>query len=364
MCAESVNSQDIITVDIVKKIDRLLSSKKKVTINDVADVADVSKKTVSRIINDSQNVKDETRKLVKEVIRLLHYTPDPQARALASRKSFLVGLIYDNPNAQYVVNMQMGILDYLRSNGRELVVHPCDRNNENLVDEIRDFVERQKLSGVILLPPLAEDKRLINLMIELDVPYVRITARRGNLTEPPLIGAQVISIDRVGCEAAGNHLARAGHKNIGYIGGNLLYPSAHERRAGFEAGLLSEGVKINPQFDEPGDYSFETGYLAALKILKQHNRPTAIIACNDEMAAGVYKAAYELNIAIPNELSVVGFDDAPLSARLTPPLTTVRLPTRDMGRNAAQMLVEIDNKGLVEMVFPSDLIVRGSTKGF
>src|SRR5687767_1506233 len=133
---------------------------RRATINDIARLASVSKKTVSRVINQSPFVKEETRAKIDAVIREIGYQPDPQARGLAFRRSFLIGLVYDNPNAQYIVNIQDGALDALRGSGFELVVHPCDRRSEDFVPGVRRFVERQKLHGVILLPPVSEDQNL------------------------------------------------------------------------------------------------------------------------------------------------------------------------------------------------------------
>ena len=134
---------------------------RRATINDIARMASVSKKTVSRVINQSPFVKEETRAKIDAVIRQIGYHPDPQARGLAFRRSFLIGLVYDNPNAQYIVNIQDGALDALRGSGFELVVHPCDRRGEDFIPGVRRFIERQKLHGVILLPPVSEDHTLV-----------------------------------------------------------------------------------------------------------------------------------------------------------------------------------------------------------
>lgn len=343
-------------------IKNLQQKKSNPTINDVASISGVSKKTVSRIINNSENVKAETRSLVSEVIKQIGFKPNPQARALAFRSSFLVGMIYDNPNAQYVVNMQLGVLDALRGTGKELVVHPCDRNSQNLISEIEDFVVMQRLSGVIILPPIAEDRNLLSLLDRLNVPYVRISARDGAVYDPPIVSNQIVSVDKIGCEMAAAHLGAIGHKRIGFIRGNQIYPSAHERREGFLAGLAKFQIEIDPDIDVAGDYSFESGYEAASKILRTQNPPTAIIASNDEMAAGVYKAAYELGLKIPDDLSVVGFDDSPLAPRLTPALTTVRLPTREMAKMAANVVLGAEKSEDKTIFFDSVLIERNSTK--
>src|SRR5215475_10196962 len=149
---------------------------RRATINDIARLANVSKKTVSRVINQSPFVKEETRAKIDAVIQKIGYHPDPQARGLAFRRSFLIGLVYDNPNAQYIVNIQDGALDALRGSGFELVVHPCDRRSDDFVLGVRRFVERQKLHGVILLPPVSDDQALTKALQEVDCAYVRVAS--------------------------------------------------------------------------------------------------------------------------------------------------------------------------------------------
>lgn len=347
--------------DIGDAIEDFIRRRKKATINDVASLAGVSKKTVSRVINNSPSVRPDTRDQVNEIIARIGFRPDPQARGLAFRRSFLFGLIYDNPNATYVVNMQMGALDSLRGSGLDLVVHPCDRHADNFIDDIREFIEMQRLAGVILLPPIAEDRKLLDLMEELDTPVIRVTARPGDRNDPPIHTAQIVSNDRAGCAEGGDHLAALGHKRIAFINGNPAYPSAHERRAGFEEGLRRNGLEIAPDLDEPGDYSFEAGIAAATKLLKTANAPTAIIACNDQMAAGAYHAAYGLGLKIPEDVTIIGFDDADVATRIYPPLTTVRLPIRDMARTATETLMSGEMTEQTSIVFQSKLIIRGSS---
>src|SRR5437868_12945005 len=130
------------------------------TINDVARLAGVSKKTVSRVINHSPLLNEETRGRVEKVIRELGYVPNPQARALALRRNFLIGLIHDNPNAQMVLNMQQGILEALHDTEFGLVVRPVDRTSPGMIDDIRNFLEQQRLFGVVILPPISEHDAL------------------------------------------------------------------------------------------------------------------------------------------------------------------------------------------------------------
>lgn len=304
------------------------------TINDIARLAGVSKKTVSRVINHSPFVREDTRARITATMQQYGYVPDPQARGLAFRKSFLIGLVYDNPNAQYIVNIQDGALDALRGSGFELVVHPCDRKSADYLPGVRRFVRQQKLGGVVLLPPVSEDTALTALLDELDCRHVQIASV---LFDPKAL--MVVSNDREASAEAANYLESLGHRQIGLICGPASYRSARERREGFLDALARRGVALDPECIVEGGYTFESGVACAERLLARRPRPTAIFACNDEMAAGVYRAAYRMELSIPGALSVVGFDDAPIASRIWPALSTVRLPIRDMGRLAAARLL-------------------------
>jgi len=324
------------------------------TINDIARMANVSKKTVSRVINQSPLVTEETRDRVSAIIRQHGYEPDPQARGLAFRRSFLIGLVYDNPNAQFVVTMQQGLLDGVRGSGFELVVHPCDRQSGTLVNDVRAFAQRQKLYGVVLLPPVSENNELTAMLDDLGCRYVRVAS--AVLDVPSKL---VISNDRIGTAEAARHLAALGHRRIGLIEGPVGFRSRIERREGFEAGLAEHDLKLAHERCVDGAYTFDSGIEGARKLLSLKDRPTAIFACNDEMAAGVYQVAREMGLTIPEDLSIVGFDDTPMSSRLWPPLTTIRWPIVEMGRSAAAKL--LDGAESQSAVPEAKLIVRSST---
>jgi LacI family transcriptional regulator len=308
-------------------------SHKRSTINDIARLANVSKKTVSRVINDSPFVKEETRLRVNAIIRDVGFEPDPQARGLAFRRSFLIGMIYDNPTPQYIVNMQQGILDAMRGTSYGLIVHPCERTSPTYLSELRSFIERQKLFGVILTPSISEDERMVKMLREFECPYVRVASVM--LDKP---SAMVVTHDADGAKEAAEHLAVLGHERIAHISGPPSFRSAHERRRGFREALSQRGLKLRPSYDREGDYTFDSGIAAARELLALKPRPTAIFAGNDEMAAGVFKVAHELGLEIPRQLSVVGFDDSATALRLWPVLTSVRLPVRDMGQLATNKL--------------------------
>ena len=171
------------------------------TINDIARLSGVSKKTVSRIINHSPLVRKDTREKVEALMRQVGYSPDPMARGLAFRKSFLIGMVYDNPTAQYIVNMQYGALDAMRDSGFELVVHPCDSRNPNYIDGVRRFVQQQKLHGVMLVPRVSEDQALADTLLEIGCRYVRIAS-----VAMDEMSRMVVTHDRDGAAEAADYL--------------------------------------------------------------------------------------------------------------------------------------------------------------
>lgn len=333
---------------------------RKHTINDIARLANVSKKTVSRVINESPFVREETRTRIAEIMQRVSYTPDPQARGLAFRRSFLIGLIYDNPNAPYVINIQEGALAALRRMGYELVVHPCDRNAPAFLAEVKHLISRQKLDGVILLPPVSENNALAELLRSMRCPYIRVLS--ATLDDS---NNQVLSMDRQSAAEVAEHLAKLGHKRIAMIAGPTSYRSSIERLGGFSDALTARGLKLSPDYIAEGAYTFESGAACAELLLSRSPPPTAIFAGNDETAAGVYRTAYLRGLKIPDDLTVIGFDDSPLASRLCPSLTTMRQPIRDMGRLAAEKLIgKIANADALSpdatTVFPH-LVVRESS---
>ena len=331
-----------------------------VTIIDIARMAGVSKKTVSRVINESPLVREETRKKVKEIIAETGFTPNPQARALAFRKSLLIGLVYDNPSPQYVVNMQRGILDTLGDTAFQLVLRPCDRGEDNYRERVRSFILQHKPHGIILTPSVSEDETLAEILREEECDYVRIAS-----LELDIPSRSIRTHDAQGAEMAAAHLAQLGHKRIGHIHGPKTFRSAHERLSGFRSGLESYGLELAPELTAEGAYTFDSGVSSATRLLNRRDRPTAIFAGNDEMAVGVYVAARKAGLRIPEDLSIVGFDDTPISARIWPPLTTVRSPIREVGRAAADLLLKrgSGSENLEELQsFQLELIVRESTR--
>ena len=306
----------------------------KLTINDIASMAGVSKKTVSRVINRSPLLNRETRDKVEAIIRETGYVPNPQARALALGRNFLIGLVYDNPHAQMILSRQRGVLEALHGTEFELVIRPVDRGSNQVMDDIRGFVSRQRLFGVVILPPMSENDALARMLDEEGCRYVRMGS--AVLDDPEHM---VASNDREAVAEAVRYLIAQGHRRIGLIAGPHGFRSAKERRDGFELALAEAGISLPRSLIADGQYTFESGQSASESLFDLSPRPTAIFASNDEMAAGVLYAARQRGIAVPEELSIIGFDDTPLTTRVWPPLSTVRWPIVAMGRAAALKLI-------------------------
>lgn len=331
----------------------------RLTITDVARLAGVSKKTVSRVINRSRKVREETRDRVLRVFVEYDYQPDPQARALAMRRSQQIALISDQPNPQYVVDIQTGIISGLASTSYQLVVRPCDRQAPTLYDDLCRIIHHQKFFGVILTPSISEDDELIEKLRQIECPYVRVAAIA--LDSPDNM---IETHDFIGGVEAARHLAELGHIHIAHIRGPERFLSAKERLRGFRIGLAEYELEIDGRYLLRGGYTFETGVRCAERLLASPTPPTAVFAGNDEMAVGVYQAARRAGLRVPEDLSIVGFDDSPVASRIWPTLSTVRLPIREMGRMAAQLLVSRHDSAMkppsARSVRPG-LIVRGST---
>ena len=333
-----------------------MASDSKPTINDVARIAEVSKKTVSRVINKSPLLSEKTRERVEKVIADIGYVPNPQARALALRRNFVIAAIHDNPNAQFLVNVQQGILEGLEGSDFNLMVKPVDRQSPTIEEDIRDFLERQRPYGVVLLPPVSENDAIARLCDDLGCRYVRMGSVKLDEAEHT-----VSSNDREAVREAVGYLIAKGHRRIALIEGPQGFTSPQERRAGFEEALDDAGLELDESLVRPGSYTFESGVSAGQSLVDMDDRPTAIFACNDEMAIGAMIAARRSGLLIPEDLSIVGFDDTPLSSHVWPSLTTVHWPIVDMARTAAlKLIAPEDAEANARWLLPSALVERSS----
>ncbi|NRD72816.1 LacI family DNA-binding transcriptional regulator [Shewanella sp. VB17] len=310
----------------------------KVTINDVAKHAGVSIKTVSRVTNHEPSVKQSTIEKVNEAIKFLDYQPNLSARNLASTKSYIIGFIYDNPNAYYVIDMQNGILSSCKELDYQLLIHPCNAKSDNICDELITLVKHARLAGLVLTPPLSEDPKVLKALDSIDANYVRIIA--GEQVTPDT-GLAILINDKHGAISITQHLIDLGHKNIAFLSGDQHHQSTKERLSGFTQAMKNNQLIVENENIIAGRYSFESGVEGAKELLRREDntRPTAIVACNDEIAAGALFAARLAGLDIPNQLSIVGFEDSPFSRQTWPKLTTVHQPNQKIAQMATELLI-------------------------
>lgn len=304
------------------------------TIDDVASAAGVSIKTVSRVVNQEPNVSEKTRAKVLEVVKRLDYRPNVAARSLASKRSYFIGLLYDNPSPNYVIDVQQGVLNRCEAAGFNLMIHPCDSRNKNFKSDTLAMLKRSHVDGVILTSPLAELEDINALLAEQSIPCVRI-----GLSESYGAFSGVYCDDRRAVFEMTNYLIAAGHTRIGFVQGLITHNSTEERFAGFMTAMQSHGLTVEDELVVRGEFDFESGKACGKQLLSLQNPPTAIFASNDDMASGIIVAAHQLGLSIPNDISVVGFDDSPLASQMYPALTTVQQPIRDMAEQATDLLL-------------------------
>ena len=335
----------------------------KVTIHDVAARAAVSIKTVSRVMNNEPSVKQATIDKVHAAMRELNYQPNAAARNLASTKSYSIGYLYDNPNAYYVIDMQRGLLDACRKNGYELLIHPTNAKSPGIVQEVIDLVQHARLAGLVLTPPFSEMAEIAEALTSIGVDFVRIIS--GSTPSPKLTNCVLVD-DFTAAFKITNHLLELGHTEIAFLCGDEEHSSSGERLAGFKAALNKRGLNANPKFILPGSYSFGSGVKGANQLLALPHKPTAIFACNDEIAAGALFGARLQHIEIPQQLSIVGFENSPFSRKTWPPLTTAHQPNPTIAQRAAELLFKHTRTGSHvtaddQPVFIPELLVRESS---
>jgi len=332
------------------------------TIHDVSAATGVSVRTVSLVLNDSPKVNAETRARVKEAIRTLNFVPNLRARALASNRSYLLGLVHDDPNAEIVDQFQKGVFRECAPHDYELLVHPCNYTSEDLIDNVLSFVRRSRIDGAIVIAPVSENEALAKALWTNGTPTAGVAS-----VALESYGLIVVSREREASAEVGELFVSLGHREIGFISGPRVQRSATERETGFVLGLRKHGLSVRPENMCEGEYSFESGVACAKKILASKRRPTAIYASNDRMAAGVLKVAAEMGLRVPKDLSVVGFDDSYLASVLTPSLTTIHRPMTEMGARAAQWVLQAGDprqasaeESLLRF-FDLQLVIREST---
>jgi LacI family transcriptional regulator len=328
------------------------------TIRDVALSAGVSVKTVSRVLNHEPGVNETTEARVQAAMAELGYAPNISAQRLASGRSRALGLVFSNATSTYILDVLIGMVEEARAAGYGVVSHPCNLDCCGEHQEILTLVTGRRVDGLVFTPPSDCAPGIIEELIGRGTPVVCLTP-----SEPAPPTPSVRGDDLGGARALTELLIGYGHTRIGHIKGHPDHQASEDRVRGYIAALASAGLAAEPGLIRQGDWSFASGLAEGGALLDLRPPPTAIFAGNDDMAAGVLHAAYLRGLAVPDGLSVAGFDDAPSAIQAWPPLTTVRQPVREIARLAARLLIEtLDGQPAVvtRHVLPTEVVIRQS----
>lgn len=330
-----------------------MQSTGRITIRAVAERAGVSVATVSKVLNERWGVSEETRERVRSAIGELGYQASLVAQGLASGRTGIVGILIADFES-FAAELMRGAAEALHHTDYELVIYSACKPGQDAVGWERRYLSRLAgtlVDGAILVTPTIES---VN-----DGPPVVAVDPLTHQSEMP----RVFSDNLRGAKLAVEHLIALGHRRIGLLAGREELQSAALRARGYCDALKSAGIPIDESLIKPGGYNPSVALSSAHHLLTRADRPSAIFAASDRAALATYKSAAELGIRIPDELSVVGFDDIPESALAHPGLTTVAQPIRDMGKIAMELLLDKIAQRQVDqvVVLPIRLVIREST---
>jgi len=300
--------------------------------SDVAREADVSIFTVSAVINNKTHVSEARRRRVTDAIAKLNYRPNLLARSLIKQKTQTIGMVVSDIANPFFPMVVRGAEDAAQSHGYNLLL--C--NSDDMIDREEKQLElllSRRIDGILLVKAAGDLSPSLRQMIEeVNVPFVLVMR-----TYPQLTRDAVISDDYQGAYDAVRHLARAGRRRIGLIGGNLKISNAKERWRGFRDALEVEKLPFDPELVVEGDYRIESGFRAGHAILS--HRPDGLYVANHLMTIGLLQAAGEVGLMCPEDFGLVSFDDYPWLGVFRPRLTTVELPKHQLGSEAAELLI-------------------------
>jgi len=310
-----------------------------VTISDVARFAQVSIKSVSRVINNEPHVSEKLRTTVEAAIASLNYIPDMAARSLAGSRSFIISVLFDNPSPNYTMDIITGAYRACVDRKYHLRIDNLDTTLSPAVLEklLRELVAHSRTDGMVLTPPLSDNAQLLDFLESRDIRYVRVAP----ISFPGR--SMAVMIDDGGAAAQiAELLWEQGHRRFGILNGPVFHGAAHTRRKGFvdRLNLFDPAVEVA---EAQGEFAFEIGIKGGLELLSRPDRPTAIFATNDDSAAGLMAACAQLGLRVPEDVSICGFDDSWVARSVWPFLTTVRQPVKEMAQAAALMLLDRAN---------------------
>ena len=304
------------------------------TIEDVARAAGVSAMTVSRVINHGKNVRESTRAAVLDAIERLSYSPNTAARSLAAGQATHIGLLYANPSVAYLAQFLIGALHADRSAGVHLVIESCESEDADEQAEVTRRFATSDVEGVVLPPPLSESEPIMAELDAMGIPVVTVA-----MGAPRTDSLNVRIDDHAAAMEITRYLLDLGHRNIGFIKGHPNHIASHDRYRGFCDALTEAGIDCDKAPAEQGYFSYRSGLIAGERLLARGDRPTAIFASNDDMAAATVSVAHRMGLIVPDDISIVGFDDTALATSVWPELTTIKQPIAAMAEAALELLI-------------------------
>lgn len=330
-----------------------------VTIKQVAKHAQVSPKTVSRVINNENYVSEATKVKVRKAIDELGYSANISAKRLSSGRAYTIGLIFHNASWHYIQGVQRGVLETALRQGYSMLMQPCDFSCSQDWPEVYKLVTQNQVDGFIFTPPADNSLQLIDELIKNNIPFVRLTPSDRQSSLP-----YVTATDMQGAFELTSYLISLGHQRIGYVYGPKEQRAAKDRFDGYRQGLRNANIEFDETLIRYGDDHFDSGFQAIEELLEINPRPTAISCNNDEMAAGVIAGIFEAGLKVPSDISVTGFDNISLSRQIWPPLTTIEQPIKQIAELATNHLIAMLNNANLPVYHkevPTKLIVRKST---
>lgn len=326
-----------------------------VTLRDVAREAGVSHQTVSRVINGSTHVDPETRKRVQEAVDSLGYKPNQIARSMAQGRSHTLACLSPNLTDFTFAAIIEGAEQTARQHGYFLLSSSA-HDAETFASLAEELVISRRIEGMLVMNPYIDDRYRY---LPSQCPVVMVGAH------PRKEACNSVSLDDEGAAVtATRHLINLGHRSIAIITGPLVEDCSQDRLQGCRMAFQTANIPWDDRLLYEGDWSASSGYDGILKILESPVKVTAVLAQNDRMAIGVMRALREAGYRVPEDISVIGFDDMPLASYFDPPLTTMRQDLEAIGREAARLLIdtlESPTAGLEHVRMPTQLIVRAST---
>jgi LacI family transcriptional regulator len=334
------------------------SAGKRTTIREIADLAGVSIATVSRVLNGREDVSAETRESVQRVITEQGYTANRHARGLHAGRTGLVGVLVPLVYPVYFSAILAGAAEALYEQDMRVVLSPTQHEHTREVSLLDRLMHGATDGALIVLP--SESSEELERALASGYPFVVVDPLMPLDDGVPSVSAAHMS----GADQAMRYLLSLGHRRIGAITGPAGWVATEDRRRGYRAALASAGIPLDPALEVEADFEISEGEEAATQLLSTPNPPTAVFAFNDNIAIGTMRAARELGLRIPEDLSVVGFDDVELATIVTPRLTTIRQPLAEMGRTAVSLLVRLLEGQRIETLhieLGTRIIVREST---